>query len=286
MRKPVLIILLTALCFSTAWAGYDDGNNLASAVQVDSSLFSGNLSILDDTVQKALETINRLTLGGLPGDSDDIAEGALHLFVSSEEKSTWTNKQDSLLEGTDYLNKAHLDAAYLGIIDTAADSSKLNGQSASYYQAAFGSQTANYIYAAPNGSSGTPLFRLLVSADLPSSISSGSIGITIDGGYSVVTTGSKGYVYIPFACTIVSATLLADQTGSIEVDVKKCAYGSFPGTASITASTPPTLSSAQSSQDATLTGWTTSVSAGDVIEFYVNSASTITRATLILKVTK
>jgi hypothetical protein len=35
-------------------------------------------------------------------------------------------------------------------------------------QAAFGSQTANYVYAAPNGSAGTPTFRALVSADIPS----------------------------------------------------------------------------------------------------------------------
>jgi hypothetical protein len=35
-------------------------------------------------------------------------------------------------------------------------------------QAAFGSQTANYVYAAPDGSAGTPTFRALVSADIPS----------------------------------------------------------------------------------------------------------------------
>ena len=34
-------------------------------------------------------------------------------------------------------------------------------------QNAFGSQTANYVYAAPNGSSGSPTFRALVAADIP-----------------------------------------------------------------------------------------------------------------------
>ena len=34
-------------------------------------------------------------------------------------------------------------------------------------QAAFGSQTANYFYAAPNGSAGVPSFRALVAADVP-----------------------------------------------------------------------------------------------------------------------
>ena len=39
-------------------------------------------------------------------------------------------------------------------------------------QDAFGSQTANYVYAAPNGSAGTPSFRALVAADIPSLSSS------------------------------------------------------------------------------------------------------------------
>jgi hypothetical protein len=117
-------------------------------------------------------------------------------------------------------------------------------------------------------------------------LTTGTIGITIDGGGSAITTGSKGFIYVPYACTISSATLLADQSGSIVIDVKKVAYGSFPTTSSITASAKPTLSSAQNSQDTTLTGWTTSVSAGDVLEFVVDSCTTTTRANLILKVAK
>jgi hypothetical protein len=46
---------------------------------------------------------------------------------------------------------------------TSTDWNTFNGK-----QAAFGSQTANYVYAAPNGSAGTPTFRALVSADIPS----------------------------------------------------------------------------------------------------------------------
>jgi hypothetical protein len=115
----------------------------------------------------------------------------------------------------------------------------------------------------------------------------GTIGITIDGGGSAITTGSKGFIYIPYACTISSATLLADQSGSIVIDVKKVAYGSFPTTASICASALPTLSTAQNSQDSTLTGWTKTISAGDVIEFEVSGTPTsVTRVSLILAVAK
>jgi hypothetical protein len=63
-------------------------------------------------------------------------------------------------------------------------------------QAAFGSQTANYFYAAPNGSSGSPTFRAIVAADIPtlnqnttgsSGSCTGNAATVTDGVY---TTGS------------------------------------------------------------------------------------------------
>ncbi len=118
----------------------------------------------------------------------------------------------------------------------------------------------------------------------------GQLGITIDGGGSVITTGLKGFLTVPYDCTIVSATMAADVSGSCVIDVWNRAYASFPPTVtqSIVASAPPTLSSQQSSQDTTLTGWTSSgaLLAGSVLAFNVNSASTVTRVTLTLKVTK
>lgn len=114
----------------------------------------------------------------------------------------------------------------------------------------------------------------------------GSFGITVDGGGQAITTGVKGFVSIPYDCTIIGWDLFADQSGSIVFDVWKRAYASFPPTVSqtITASAKPTLSSVQKNSDSTLTGWTTSVSAGDVIGFNVDSATTVTRANLILRV--
>lgn len=113
-----------------------------------------------------------------------------------------------------------------------------------------------------------------------------SITFIVDGGGVAITTGVKGDLEIPFACTIVQATLLADQSGSIVVNVWKKAYASFPPTVAdkITASAPPTITTATKSQDATLTGWTTSIAAGDILRFNVDSITTIQRATLSLKV--
>ena len=115
-----------------------------------------------------------------------------------------------------------------------------------------------------------------------------AIGITIDGGGSAITTGVKGYAYIPYSCTINSATILLDQSGSIVIDVWVDTYANYAPTDadSITASAPPTVTTAVKSQDSTLTGWTTTVTAGDTIGFNVDSITTATTATLTLKVTK
>lgn len=116
-----------------------------------------------------------------------------------------------------------------------------------------------------------------------------AIGYSFDGGGSALATGTYGAgLSIPFACTINSVTLLADQSGSVVVDIWKDTYANFPPTNadSICASAKPTLSSARKSVDTTLTGWATSVAAGDVLYFNVDSASTITKLALVLKVTK
>jgi len=115
-----------------------------------------------------------------------------------------------------------------------------------------------------------------------------AINFVIDGGGSAITTGVKGYIEVPFACTINRVTLLADVSGSIVVDIWKDTYANYPpvDADSITASAPATISSATKSQDSTLTGWTTSITAGDVLGFNVDSITTCTRVTLSLKVTK
>jgi len=114
------------------------------------------------------------------------------------------------------------------------------------------------------------------------------INFIIDGGGSAITTGQKGHLEIPFAGTIQQVTMEADQSGSIVVDIWKNTYANFPPTDadSITASAPPTISSAQKSQDSTLTGWTKGITAGDILAFNVDGCTTITRVTISLKVTK
>lgn len=116
----------------------------------------------------------------------------------------------------------------------------------------------------------------------------GAISFTIDGGGGVIGTGFQDSIVVPFDCTIQSAAMFADQSGSVVVDIWKCNYSTFPPViaGTITASDLPTLSSAQKMQDTTLTGWTLSLSAGDMLGFNVNSATTIQKLLVVLGVAR
>ncbi|GAG00498.1 unnamed protein product [marine sediment metagenome] len=144
----------------------------------------------------------------------------------------------------------------------------------------------NYVLVAIPG--GNPRDACVVASWPQGSSGTASLTFVIDGGGSAITTGQKGHLEIPFACTIQRVTMLADQSGSIVVDIWKDSYANFPPTDadSITASAPPTISSAQKSHDSTLTGWTKSISAGDILAFNVDSCATITLVTISLKVEK
>lgn len=114
-----------------------------------------------------------------------------------------------------------------------------------------------------------------------------TIGATIDGSGGVITPGQKGYVQVPYACTINSWRIIANAAGSIVIDVWKTAAPTIPTVANtITGSALPTLSSQQTAASSTLTGWTTSVAANDIIGFNVNSANTVSWVILQLIVTK
>lgn len=120
------------------------------------------------------------------------------------------------------------------------------------------------------------------------SLATASIAFIIDGGGSAITTGIKGDLTIPFNCTINNWTLLSDISGNTVIDIWKTTYAGAPPVAAntITGSAPPTLSSATKNTSTVLTGWTTTIVAGDVLRFNVNSATTLTRTTLSLQVTR
>lgn len=121
-----------------------------------------------------------------------------------------------------------------------------------------------------------------------------AIEYVIDGGGAAIPSPSvKGYLNVPFAATIQSVSLFADRVGSVVADIWMCNSSSFnagitaPTSAnSITASSPPTISSTTYYTDSSLTGWTTSISSVDVLAFYVASCTAIQRLTISLQLSR
>jgi hypothetical protein len=121
----------------------------------------------------------------------------------------------------------------------------------------------------------------LVSADLFTDII-----FTIDGGGAEIADNATIWRQVNFTCTIISWTLLANESGSIVIDIWKDSLANFPPTDAdtITASALPTITTATNATSSTLTGWTTSITAGDVLKINVDSCTTIKTCVLQLKV--
>lgn len=111
------------------------------------------------------------------------------------------------------------------------------------------------------------------------------IGIVIDGGSLVLTPGTKGYRNIPSNFTVTGWTIISDVTGSCVVDIRKTAFDTFPSSSSIAGTDKPTLSNAQKNKSATLSTFLTSLQAGDIIEFKIDSVSIIKKLYLYIHLT-
>lgn len=130
------------------------------------------------------------------------------------------------------------------------------------------------------GTSGDPYE---ISASGSGGTVSGSFGITVDGGGDTVTTGLKGFVTIPYDMTITGWQIIGDQSGSIVFDIWATSYASAPPTNSntITGGNEPSASASQKAQGG-VTSWTTTLTAGDIIGFNVDSVSGFERVNLIV----
>src|SRR5580765_6016092 len=87
-----------------------------------------------------------------------------------------------------------------------------------------------------------------------------SIGINLDGGGSILTTGQKGYIRIPFNATITGWSIIAREVGSATFDVWKSPSGTKPTVANtITASAKPTLTGTDTVSSTAVGTWGTGV---------------------------
>jgi len=115
-----------------------------------------------------------------------------------------------------------------------------------------------------------------------------SIVVVFDAGADAITGSPEVDVMVPAAGTITSWTLFADAAGSAVIDIWNDTYANFAPTVAdtITAAAKPTLAAAAKATDATLAGWTTSLAAGDVLRFHLDSSSTVKRLELTLTYTR
>jgi hypothetical protein len=117
----------------------------------------------------------------------------------------------------------------------------------------------------------------------------GTFGCNFNGNGTTPAIGSKFRLEIPYACTINSVTLLGDLTGDAVVDIWVDTYANYSPTVadSICGSNKPTISSSNKGQLTSFSTWTTtSIAAGSIAVINLDSVSTITDLTIIVKVTK
>lgn len=292
-----------------SWQSYTAASGLAAIVDDTSPSLGGNLSLNGHNITASgSETI----------DGRDVsADGTkLDTIASNADVTSATNVGSSIHGATG--KTTPVDADEFGGIDSAASNvlkkftwANIKATLKTYFDGIYTTASATindgYLVVGDGGSRGvkkstgapgdaafknTGTSAGTLAAGDDSRIITATITFVIDGGGGTISTGMKGYLEIPFNCTINRNTLLADQSGSIVVDIFKCTYSNFDPTThpasgdKITASAPPTISSAKKSQDSTLTGWTTSISAGDILGFNVNSVTSVQKATLSLKVSK
>lgn len=114
-----------------------------------------------------------------------------------------------------------------------------------------------------------------------------TVTFILDGGGGVVSTGSqKVYCTVQYSGSIKSWRVIAldGNTGSIQLDIWKNSFANFPPTVTdtITASAKPSIVNGNKAESSDLTGWTTTVSAGDILELNVDSVTTLTKIKLEL----
>jgi len=109
-----------------------------------------------------------------------------------------------------------------------------------------------------------------------------SFGSVASGSPALVT--DTAYLTVPHACTI-AAWNITVNAGTATFDIWKVATGtSIPiSSNSITASAQPGISTGTAIHGTTLTGWTTSVSANDIVGINLKTVATATFASLVVE---
>jgi hypothetical protein len=161
-RLPSTVPAITSLPTIDAngyWAYIDPATfatptGSAASMTVVATGFDGNLDTNDNTLQEIAQALDDLVVSG--GTDDQTAS---EVAFTPNGSIAATNVQAAIQEVRDEAGSGHTE------VTLGADADVLLGLSGQ--QVTLDSQTANYVFAAPNGSAGDPTFRVLVAADIP-----------------------------------------------------------------------------------------------------------------------
>lgn len=113
----------------------------------------------------------------------------------------------------------------------------------------------------------------------------GQVWVILGDDLTTIPVNTRADWRVPFPVRILDCTLLSTYSGSVSVDLYRDTYANFPPTPtdSVTASSPPTITSGIKYEDTALAGWTTDWDQGDTIRFNVESASALKQVSILLR---
>ena len=139
--------------------------------------------------------------------------------------------------------------------------------------------TNNIIFTvAPNPGDDVFIIALATTADLTR-----TINYIVDSGSITMIAGNKGSVTLDVSGILENIVILSDQQGDLVLDIKKSNYSTFPTFSSIVGGTYVQMTNARKVRDDTLSGWVTTIVAGDILTFDVVAVNNINRFLISLK---
>ncbi len=126
----------------------------------------------------------------------------------------------------------------------------------------------------------------VATSGLPSNQTKREISFSLDGqGSGIAGSGTWYLAQIPYNGNISTWSLVADKSGSINIDVWK-KNAAVPTVSSTIASLfLPGLTATQAVYAQAIPGWNSTVTAGDCFAFNINAAATLTKVSLTLQIT-
>jgi hypothetical protein len=114
-----------------------------------------------------------------------------------------------------------------------------------------------------------------------------SIGGSLGGSTTVIPSGD--YIDVPIPAewknfTVTRVRVMANASGSVALDIRKATFAATPSFSTICGTDYPSLSSAQTLDKTSFTGWTLALTGGDILRFMATGdATTITQLTIIIE---